>query len=116
MERSLGKVCSGGNVRTLDRAKGLMSSMKQIEDEIDGLTEHTGREFLSIGERLYDFHGRAMRISEVSAGVAAGITGLEIVSSIDNLNGLMEKMENYLDCSAAKTEARIEQLREILGL
>ncbi len=93
-----------------------VNRLKQIEGELDRITDQAEEEFLSIGRRFSDFHRRARMISEISAEVAGKMTGAEIVGAIDGLNELMERMESYLKRSETETRERISRLREVLSL
>ena len=93
-----------------------VNRLKQIEVELDMVTDQAEEEFLSIGRMFSDFHRRARMISEISAEVAGKMTGAEIVGAIDGLNELMERMESYLKRSETETRERISRLKEVLSL
>jgi len=49
----------------------------------------------------------------LSSAIAAQMTGAEIAMAIDGLNGLLEKMETYMNRSETSMSMTIEKLREI---
>jgi len=97
-------------------AGGWKALTERICHEIGAITRHTEEEFLTIGAGLMDFHKRARTISEMSSEVAARMTGPVIVTAIDSMNRLLEKMETYLLRSQNDTATRAETLRHILDL
>ena len=95
---------------------GFVHGITQCERELDIVINHTEDEFLSLGSVLRDFYDRARKISEMSSAVTTHMTGSEIVGSMDDLNGLLERMETSLRSSESETESSTAKLREILGL
>ena len=93
-----------------------VNRLKQIEVELDMITDQAEDEFLVLGRMFGDFHRRARMISETSADVAGKMTGAEIVGAIDGLNELMERMEVYLKRSETETRGRISRLKRAASM
>lgn len=112
----------GGRTRSLadsmrtDAVSEWRDRMRRAEHSLETMANHTEEEFLTIGSVLRDLYRRAKEVSELSSSVAARMTGTEIVKAIDDLNGLLEKMERYLQSSEDETKRRIENLRGILNM
>jgi methyl-accepting chemotaxis protein len=112
----------GGGTRSLadslraDAVREWSERMKQAEHSLETMTSRTEEEFLTIGSVLRDLYRRAKKVSDLSSSVAARMTGTEIVRAIDDLNGLLERMERYLQSSEDETKRRIGNLRRILNV
>ena len=59
-----------------------VNRLKQIEVELDMITDQAEDEFLSLGRMFGDFHRRARMISETSADVAGKMTGLKLLGRL----------------------------------
>ncbi len=82
---------------------------------LDSFTAITEDEFLSTGSRLRDFHSRSLRIAERSTFITDMIAGDRILGSIEGLNSLMEKMEEYLLKSETLTAESMNKLGGIVN-
>jgi len=95
-------------------ASELVNRVRQVDHEIAKITSITEGEFLSIGSALKDFDSCARTISEMSLSVATQMTGTRIVTAIESLKGLLEKMETYLRRSENDIEMIVKTLWEVL--
>ena len=96
-----------------DAAEDWIGRIKHIENELDTITDRTEENFLPLSVAFTDFHSRARTIFKLSSAIAAQMTGAEIAMAIDGLNGLLEKMETYINRSETSMSMSIEKLREI---
>lgn len=87
----------------------VMSSLGEIEDELQSLSRCTEDEFLAIGESLQGFHRRAGEISGMASSVGEFLSGDGIRGAMEELRSVFERMEQV----KGESERNIHTLMQI---
>lgn len=80
--------------------------------ELDSLAQSTEGEFLSVGEKLGDFHGRAREISKMCKSVAHLMTGEEMESPMAGFREVITRMETL----TMESNRRLGVLRHLVEI
>ncbi len=87
--------------------------LREVTAGLSDLGRRTEGEFLSVGASLREVHARAEVVSGMASSAAALISGAEIVSAIEGLRGMVERMNVFLSRSGSEAERNEEALRRV---
>jgi len=93
--------------------KGWSRRLREVTAGLSSLGRRTEGEFLSVGERLREVHARAQAVSGDASSTASLISGAEIVSAIEGLRGMAERMNAFLSRSGSEASRNEEALRRV---
>jgi methyl-accepting chemotaxis protein len=120
MESILMKIrgCSRGVLSRMRRngssRKDWLRVLPALESEMEILGTSTEGQFLSIGEKLQDFYGRAKEISSISVSVARLMSGEEIEGSIAGFREVIVRIEK-LESESKRNLQTLQRLIELLS-
>ncbi len=83
-------------------------------NELNALSKTTEHAFLSVGDRLTDFYGRAHKISKQSSSVAASFSGAEVAAATQGLRDLLDRSNTLLTRAEKDFGQDVRILQDIL--
>ncbi len=92
--------------------------LREVTAGLSDLGRRTEGEFLAVGASLREVHAQAEVVSGMASAAATMISGAEIVSAIEGLRGLAERMNIFLSRSgseAARNEEALRRVDRIIG-
>lgn len=106
----LSRIIGVGSRRRFERWEGELRRMEGVLRDFSGRTEG---EFLSVGERLQDFHARSAEIARMARELAETASGDDIRQATAGLSVLLDRMAGYLARADGETERVVGALRSI---
>ncbi len=93
---------------------GCLNALPGLGSELEALGRSTEKEFLSVGEKLQNFHGLAGEIAERSASVARLLSGEETSAAIKGFREVMDRMRG-LEGESRQNTTLLANVLEILA-
>ena len=94
--------------------KDWMDCLRYSENDLIQIINGNESEFLAIGSRLQDLYNRAMYVPELASTVTGYLSGNDIVTSIERMRTLLQRIESYHELFISMTRKRMHQLEKIL--
>lgn len=91
-----------------------LHSVSGAGEQLQQMIRSSEGEFLLVGRTLGQCHAKARQLDGLSSAISGIMTGPQIAQAVDDLNGLIGDMENYLGRTATGTSALLAALREII--